>query len=252
MSKTRIVSITDPEGLTPDEIKVFFDALIAFIKKFRNEIDEKVARNKEGLGEDVARAYGTLKETEARLSAGLAENKKITQSEVRTITRLLGDEVKRLEAMIPELPDLIALQSEIEQKIPSLPEELKAEQVRDKLESLEGDNRLDKKAIKGLDEWLEKEMRRGQGIIYGGGGGGSGGGRIVKGYDLSDSLDGSTKTFALPAFYRVISVHTSSFPFILKPTTDYTTDAATMEITFTSEIDAATTLATGQTITIIY
>lgn len=122
-------------------------------------------------------------------------------------------------------------------------------EVRDKLETLSGDERLDISAIKGLDERLAG-IKQTTPIIYGGTG--TGGGRLVKSYDLSDSLNGILKTFSLPAFWRVISVHSSSFPMIFRPTTDYTTDAGASTITFTSEVDAASTLATGQTIIVVY
>lgn len=75
-------------------------------------------------------------------------------------------------------------------------------------------------------------------------------GSYVYSYDLSASLDGVTKTFTLPANARVIMVFASSTPGVFRPTTDYTTTAST--ITFTSEISAASTLATGQTVIILY
>lgn len=103
--------------------------------------------------------------------------------------------------------------------------------------------------IKDLREELD-ELKKSKVIMTGGGS--SGGGHIVKAYDLSDQLNGVLKTFALPAFWRVISVHSSSFPNAFRPTTDYTTDASAMTITFTAEITAGTTLATGQTIIVTY
>lgn len=124
------------------------------------------------------------------------------------------------------------------------------DEIRNKLELLEGDERLSIDAIKDLREELAK-LRRNGGTIYVPSGGASGG-KIVKSYDLSDSLDGATATFSLPAFYRVISVHLSSFPNVLRPTTDYTTDGQAMTITFTSEINPATSLAAGQTCVIVY
>ena len=83
------------------------------------------------------------------------------------------------------------------------------------------------------------------------GSGGVGGGH-VKVFDLSESLDGSTKTFSLPAYWRIISVTSSSFPTAFRPITDYTTDEANSKITFTSEVDASTMLASGQSIIIVY
>lgn len=126
-----------------------------------------------------------------------------------------------------------------------------AEDIRNKLEILEGDERLSIDAIRGLPEELEKIRKQRSNTVYVGGGSASGG-RIVKSYDLSDSLNGSLKTFSLPAFWRIISVHTSSSPNALRLTTDYTVDGAAMTITFTSQIDAATTLAAGQTLIVVY
>lgn len=123
-----------------------------------------------------------------------------------------------------------------------------AKQVRDKLEALKDDDRLDVSSIKGLEEYVKKNASGEIKYVPTA----SSGGGIVKAYDLSGSLNGVTKTFALPAFWRVISVHLSSFPNIMRPTVDYTTDASAMSITFTSEIDAPTSLSAGQTLIIIY
>ena len=125
------------------------------------------------------------------------------------------------------------------------------EQIVDKLESLEGDERLAISAIDKLREELDKLNKMKQQVVYTGGGS-SGGGRIVRAHDLSASLDSSTKTFSLPAFWRIISVHLSSFPNVLRETTDYTVDAAAMTIQFTAEIDAASSLANGQTCIVIF
>jgi len=103
-----------------------------------------------------------------------------------------------------------------------------------------------KKIQKELDELKKKKLE----VIYTGGGS-SGGGRIVKSYDLSESLNGSVRTFSLPAFWRIVSVHLSSFPNILRPTIDYTFDASASTITFTSEVPD-NSLAAGQTAIIVY
>lgn len=83
-------------------------------------------------------------------------------------------------------------------------------------------------------------------------GGGIVGRDIIKEHDLSSSLNGTLKTFALPAFWRILEVTSSSFPTTFRKTVDYTTNELTMEITFTSEVDASTMLASGQSITILY
>jgi len=123
------------------------------------------------------------------------------------------------------------------------------EEVRDKLKELKNDERLSISAIKDLREELDKIKTRGGSAIYGGGGGG---GRIVKAYDISASLNGTLKVFSLPSMWRIISVQLSSIPNILRNTTDYVYDNSAHTITFTDEIKASSSLATGQTAIITY
>lgn len=123
-----------------------------------------------------------------------------------------------------------------------------ADDIRNKLELLPEGEKLKIEAIedlrKELDE-LKKNASRGTGVIVQSRG-------QIKLYDLSDQLDGNTKTFSLPTFWRVLTVQSTSTPNAFRPTIDYTTDASAMTITFTSEIDAASTLAAGQTLTVLY
>lgn len=84
------------------------------------------------------------------------------------------------------------------------------------------------------------------------GGNSSNGGGTVKVYDLSSQLDGSTTTFALPAFWRVLTVDLSSTPRALRPDVDFTVDGTAMTITFTSQIRVASSLSAGQTCIVTY
>jgi len=153
-----------------------------------------------------------------------------------------ADEERIIEKLTEKIPKI----EDIEDRLPKL-----GEQIRNSLELLQGEDRLDMDAIKGLKKKLEKIKK--PTIIKGGGGGSpSTGGKVVKVYDISSQLNGTKKTFSLPSFWRVLTVQSSSFPNAFRPTTDYTTDASAMQITFTSEITASSTLASGQTIIIQY
>lgn len=113
---------------------------------------------------------------------------------------------------------------------------------------------IEQKTIKGLVdrlEDLEQKIKKAKGttnII----GGATGGGHTAKVHDLSDSLDGVTKTFPLPAFWRVLNVYSTSTPVIFRPTVDYTVDGSAMTITFTDQISESTTLSAGQTLLVLY
>lgn len=77
-----------------------------------------------------------------------------------------------------------------------------------------------------------------------------GGGNVVKYHDLSAQLNGSTKTFLVPTHRRIIQVVSSSTPFIFRPVVDYSETRTS--ITFDSAVDAASMLAQGQSLTLIY
>ena len=162
----------------------------------------------------------------------------------------------------PTVVDKIIERTEVIREIPIVTEKVvqvavveSAEKIVQKINELpinEEDKKIGVEHISGIkklfDEWVKK-LNLGKTIYVGGS---TGGGRIVKSYDLSSQLNGVLKTFSLPAFYRVISVHSSSVPGAFRETVDWTSDGTAMTLTFTSEITASSTLATGQTITVIY
>ena len=87
-----------------------------------------------------------------------------------------------------------------------------SEMVRDKLASLQGEDRLDKSAIKGLDE-LDKDIKGLKNRPFGGGGISQAAARdLFVEIDITGELDGSTKEFNIPAVWRIISVELSSYP----------------------------------------
>jgi hypothetical protein len=72
--------------------------------------------------------------------------------------------------------------------------------------------------------------------------------RIIR-YDLSDRLDGATKTFTLGTHFGIVSVQSSSAPFgAFRETIDYNEVGKT--IVFTAAVDAPSMLAAGQSLVI--
>jgi hypothetical protein len=120
-----------------------------------------------------------------------------------------------------------------------------AEDIRNKLELLEDDERLDASAIKNLETYVKQYAPK---QTSGGTTGLIGRGRVHY-YDLSPFLDGVTKTFNIPAVWAVLSVSASSSPGALRPVIDYTND--TQSITFTDQILASGTLEAGQTVVLL-
>lgn len=156
---------------TKADVKNLFDALISSLQTVRKQLEQQAGDNASTLTQKTTDAIGQLKDTEQRLTSLVQDTKATSASEIRTLTRLLGDEVRRVEALIPDVTDLGPIEQKIEDaiaaleaKIPSLPEEISATATRDKLESLTGDERLDASAIKGIPEFKEETKR----VISGG------------------------------------------------------------------------------------
>ncbi len=117
------------------------------------------------------------------------------------------------------------------------------EQVRDKLEILEGDDRLDKSAIKGLEDLFKglAGVTKSSFSIWGASR------NAVEYTDISSQLNGVLKVFLVPK-RRYIALFYSSFPYILRPVTDYIGDG-TAQLTLTSEISAP---PAGQTLILLH
>jgi len=115
-------------------------------------------------------------------------------------------------------------------------------EIVDKINDLPTDDddlKIDVKHIKGLDK-LIKQTQKLQPM-----GGGTSARDLFKAIDISSQLDGVTATFNIQAIYMILSVDLSSFPYgALRETVDYTYTPTS--ITFTSQIDPATQLASGQ------
>lgn len=226
-----------------EEVAQIVKTLLEAIKDMGERISGDMADTKGELEGQLTDLQMQLQQVESGLRNSLTEtDTKSNQNLLRAIKQLQA-EVKRVQDMIPKLPDYSDQFAELESKIPTIPEKDTGEDMRNALEALPDGDKLAIEAIQDLRKELNalKQMR-----TSGGDGGGIVGRDLVRNYDLSAYLDGATKTFNLPAIWSIVSVATSSFPNVLRPVIDYTYTG--QSITFTDEIDASTTLASGQTV----
>lgn len=118
-----------------------------------------------------------------------------------------------------------------------------AESIRNKLESLTGEDRLDVDSISGLKEMIKEIPERPVKTFFG-----PGKTKIFT-IDLSSQLNGVLKTFAIGTHFGLISVNSSSAPFgAFVPDTDYKETGK--DIVFTSAVNAAVSLASGQSLVV--
>jgi len=227
-----------------EDFERFGKILLDTIKKLESRMAENMAQNRDVSASSVKQMQkdiATLKSTTEGLIASFSET---NDSKLNKAVEQLRTEVNRVREAIPTLPDYTDIFNEIQAKIPVLPPEKLGEDYRNALEALPDGDKLAIEAIEDLRKELD-ELRK----MKTGGGNGLAFREFVTKFDLSPYLDGVTKTFNIPGTYAILSVASSSFPSVLRPTIDYTHTQST--ITFTDEITADTTLAQGQTVIIM-
>lgn len=251
-----IFEILNADFATIEDMQNAIRVLVDVVKQVKADVAAAVAANKGEMSQEVKAAITKLEAAQQKFESAQIMLRVSVNERLSNEMQSLSREIENVRALIPVVPDVQSMIDgihipsvvELEQNLPQL-----GERIRDGLELLPEGERLSIDAVEGLRDELERLDKKKSGS---GGNmmvaGPASGGRIVKYHDLSSSLDGSTKTFSLPAFWRVISVHFSSAPWIARPTTDYTTDASVMTITFTDQIDASTVLSQPQSVIIVY
>lgn len=167
----RLLNLNHEVFLTPKDMLEVVNLLMEAFTTGTTELSKRIgviAADVEALDEEDQNITGALDKVKRDLVLLIETAKVDWKSE-------LEKEALRIERLIPTMPDLEPLRDEIrrvEGLIPTIPEAEKAGQIRDKLETLEGDERLDIKAIRGLDDYEEiKRLAREKGMTFHGGGG---------------------------------------------------------------------------------
>lgn len=192
------------------------------------------------LAKDLMRNVDTVLKGNDRKTLDIIEGlKREMQSFKASEQKVINEVIKQIpEPEKGEDADEEAIQKRIEEDLPKL-----GERIRDGLELLKEDERLDVKAIRGLEDLLKKVESK-ISSVGNGGGGGSFREHFIE-IDLSGELNGVLTEFNIPAVYKIISVDLSSYPYgTLRKDTDYSYTNTT--ITFKSTIDASTQLSAGQ------
>ena len=239
----KFLEFADKNFVSPKEVLAMGTSIINVIKQVKSNLEETIDKN------DL-KNIKELGQLSNELNSILGQAKSLTSASKNDLISILDGKLERLNNTIEDVRSLILSlpdYSWVDNKLLELEALIKginytSQDVRDKLESLEGDERLSVDAIKGLEELLKKYSSSNKQTV---GFGGIANRDFIKDLDISSQLDGVTTTFSIPAVYNIISVHLSSFPHALRKNVDFTYTSTT--ITFTSEIDPSVTLATGQT-----
>lgn len=165
----KLFEMINEDYATPDDLIKVSEAFLGILTAEKERINNVIANEKEEDKKERIEILRTLEEKERGLKSVINRLTYETEQSVAEIdnrlTKTLSNEVKRLEKKIPARTDLTGIYSEIEEikkDLVQVPTEITAnpEAVRDALELLQGDERLDRSAIKGLDELLEAISKR--------------------------------------------------------------------------------------------
>ena len=147
-----IIDVLDTDRASVDETAEAFQAVLEIIKQLKDQIDQEMRQNKGEMDDLFTGVVAELKKLENRIlkvSDRLEAKMTVDNNSIR---KQLLSEVNSLRDLIPQLPDLSKLENrmeEIAKSIPKIPDELTPTQIRDSLETLQKEDRLDVRAVNG-------------------------------------------------------------------------------------------------------
>lgn len=244
------------DSLTKSEITEAFKKIIAMVKDMREKNGKSMAEINETLTRTVKEH---INNATSDLGFTKQEIKAIVESELNRLNKKFLDNVSEVDFKMSLVKDgKDADESKIVEKVlgsldyPTvdiLKQEMPkfGEEIRNGLELLQGDERLDVSAIRGIEETLKeikeevKQVRQSKRVFAGPNA------NAVNYADLTDECDGSNKTFTVPTHRKVIALMGTQFPVIYRPIIDFTTVNQTLTLT-----DAVSAPESGQTLTFLY
>ena len=218
----KLFSLMDSDTLTKEDFVKAFENVVNVVLKIEK-------RNSEAI-DLLEKTYSNLLEKiKNDHTSNLSDLKKEITAEYKSKINLLDGKIATIKDG-KDADETQIVKNVISQiKLPEQKETIldNAEQIRDKLESLKSDERLDKNAIKGLDDLLKSGYMIEKPIFSFGGRRGS----VLRKYSLTSQCNGVTKAFTLPIDTRdVLGVFGTQFPIQYDPSGDWTFEGRTLTL----------------------
>lgn len=165
----QLLAAFDTGAVQPDELIKAVDAVIAIIDANGKSLVDQLMKHKSINEKDLQGLKSDLKQAKTNLERVISDVQSTSSTNVDKVRANLLAEIKRVELLIPELPpetDLTDVFSEFEaqrEELTRLSTLVLGENLRNALESLTGDDRLDVSAIRGLEKLLEDNKSVGTG-----------------------------------------------------------------------------------------
>lgn len=238
------------------EVAELFSVLMKAMQKMKADMEEVMNGMDSSMAVKHKELYAEMSQMESEMKTMMEKKDSMTMKEcVKMMAKMeeeMEAEMEKIKEDMPSMPDLSDIHSQLKEisdrKIPKI-EDIEnnlpklGEKIRDGLELLQDENRLDKSAIKGLDEELLaiRSLPRGGGASR----------RVFQPYrdNFSSLTDGSTKIFYLSRapMSEVVFVYGTDFPRIYNPATDFTIANKVLTLT-----DAVVAPSQGATLLVEY
>lgn len=189
-----ILKILNRDVPSTKEVADLVLRIVSAVKQAKKHLEDQAEEHKDALEESLSQTaqeiFERIESFEQETSADVSGVRKETDERIAKLVRDIDKSLQEIATLIPEAVDLTG----IEARLTTLEDEppVTDEEIRNKLEGLEGDQRLDKSAIKGLDEEItrldERISSRPAGV----------GGKQLMAVPFSFSGDGATTQFYLP------------------------------------------------------
>ena len=167
-----LLEAANTDYATPDDIAKLSTDFLEVIKHLQATLEAKMAENKGIADKGDTQTLATLRAIEARCVGMCDDYAQSTAKDIQKASDRLRAEIQTVSDRIPQATDLRPLSDRLDAihaLIPTLPDPQTGEDYRNALEALTGDDRLDKSAIRGLDELLAEIKKSGTtGIQYAG------------------------------------------------------------------------------------
>lgn len=205
----KLLKVANEDTVSFKQLGLFFKKLADIIKDVKVELANDVVVSqqdiKQLLSSELLKSSKNVEEFENRLLGEIKRNRKESDSRLDNVVKQFTTEVNNIHNSIPPETDLSEIEAkvaEVKTLIPKLPEPDMAEDVRNKLEVLTGDERLGRKAISGLEKLIKEMILKHAPRQLGGRGGGHTDmgvqhslGRLVKTETPTGTIDGANTAF---------------------------------------------------------
>ena len=223
-----------------EEFVKSFEALVGLITRVQQslikKIDDGLSSAIDSLKNDYSSVMNKLRKDHV---SAMSEMKRETDNKIKEVNRKLSEIRDGEDGKDADEEKIIG---EVLKKIPK-PKEETPQEVRNKLESLKGEDRLDKENIRGLEDEINA-LRVAISSIPRGRGMGRAKIQITRRVSLTDQVDGNTRSFTLPPdTVDVLMLQGSQLP-ATADSADWTLRGNTLTLA-----DSVATPVAGQTLT---